>query len=300
MKKLASVIVFTSLLAMLISCTKPTEPDSGADNIDNSVSPADEVITYVNYGALFGERDDYVPVCYRGSGFTLEGEHTASSLPSEMENVNSPDELLTDGTIASSGEWEKYPDCTWTVYDNDNQPENPVWNEYITALVPECSDVYIRESCTLTIDSREIEAVTAGNAAPNQISAVSADSSDNRPETIYAVTAVFIDGKPYGLFSMSDKIDGEILSFEPAEGFLQEYEVCRTDGEPLPLYSSMNGDYIVRDYRYLPKTVFCDVDGDTKPELILCVKKASSVMSYCEIYELTGDAPEKKLHIIMN
>ncbi len=81
---------------------------------------------------------------------------------------------------------------------------------------------------------------------------------------------------------------------------MQEYEAYQVGGEPVPIYNNMSGGYIVRDYQYLPAAVVCDIDGDGTAELVLCVKKASSVMCWCEVYELDGEVPEKTLHAAVN
>jgi len=87
------------------------------------------------------------------------------------------------------------------------------------------------------------------------------------------------------------------LSYAPSETeqyqhFVSAYRKVSDDTlDTVPIYSNMNGYYLIRDFQCSPYCRMEDADSDGTAELFCGMDKASADMAWRRYYRLTGEGP---------
>lgn len=223
-------------------------------------------------------------------------------------------------TIASNGKWDFFPvKVIYKKYSQGIQPNQKKWEDYFGNQLDDASiksPVIITESWTFDWDGIETAVVNASNAITTDSEEILyASESQQIPESfpanhdssIYAMSAIFRTGnEPVMVFKKYESILDEPLAptnesvsyLSPEnteEPFQHLFSVIQynenNDLELYPVFCNMGGELLIRDYKFMPEYLPCDIDGDDHIELIVYIRSQSSLLSSCKVYRLINSVP---------
>lgn len=224
--------------------------------------------------------------------------------------------------VMTNGDWELFPESVeYKAYSIRRQPAVSRWKNYFEKRLKKRSvnsPVVIKESYTFDWDDVKTELVTASNVIVSEDMELKISDGKNRESTLpsnshaaaYTISTLFRNGKAVlDVFSdvqmvqASKKAFGETgsgISFclPPKGAEYQDYIQLVQFGnskewKKFRCFFQMNGESVMREYRYFPKYMVCDLDGDGKAELAAYQDGSSSLWQWMAVYRLTDGVPEK-------
>jgi len=232
------------------------------------------------------------------------------------------------GMVASNGSWELFPDkVTYKTYNMRNQPAKLKWKRYFKKKLKEKainSPVVIKESYTFDWNGIETELVTASNAVicgSEEIRKSNGKSTgqtlpSNKNAAVYIMSAVFRkDGTVIEIFSdilplsKSKKTlhesDSGISFYKPSakgtnyQSYVSAIQYNKSGKlEKYKLYFNMYGELLIREYKYFPRYIVSDINGDGKSELVVYHSGSSSLRQQLIVFKLVDDIPVKDFWIV--
>lgn len=309
------------LILFFTSCSMDVTPSASIAE-DSSVKQEnnrDPVITYVRL------EDWFVPVSYWAEGSQLLcGDAGPYSLIADTLLQDAPDaaELAQysqgDWTIASNGAWDFFPQFVQTTaYSIGEQPES-MWSTFFKERLAGLGydgPVLVTEALTFHQKGKEVSIVTASNIRLDG-ETMADPKTDTGPENdvplLYTLSALFVEGAaPAELFCHYVEIP---TSKESGEQLGYTYSPLGADWLPIlfglqygpegketlfPVYCNHGGELNIRNFKYTPRYLVCDVDGDGESEFIQYMDGAGSLMASCAVYEI-GEIPEQVFFLSLN
>lgn len=227
--------------------------------------------------------------------------------------------------VMTSGRWELFPDAVkYQAYSLRKQPQKTNWNHYFKKYLKKHaadSPVVIKESFTFDWNGEKMELVTASNMSFRTETHVQISDGrnqkgalpQNRNAALYTISALFQNGTAVlDVFSNIQKVSsskafgpsGSGISFcKPPEGeAYQDYAECVQLGEngrwkKFRCYFDMAGELEMREYRYFPEFLACDVDGDRKSEMVAYCGGSASLRQRIVVYRLVNGKLERSFSI---
>lgn len=229
--------------------------------------------------------------------------------------------------VTTSGDWELFTDqLDYQVYSMQNQPSNGAWNRYFKKLLKKQSvdsPVVIKESYTFAWEGVKTDIVTASNVVLSGEADVKKASGEEKKRTmpsnqhaaVYTISALFRDGKAVcPIFSDIQPVSGGMTAFDrsgdgiafypPSEkGTMYQDDVLsvqfgeKNQWKKFRCFFNMNGEGTMRQYRYFPKYLVCDLDGDGCSELVAYHDGAGSLWQVLIVYRLVDGMPERSFVI---
>ena len=237
----------------------------------------------------------------------------------ELSQTQAPEESGL-GPLACSGNWDLFPEpAEYKTYSPTEQPWQPDWTAYFEGVLKEMEldcPVILRQSVCFLRGGVETTVVLASNAAAStEDGFADAEACRNAVEPankhpgIYTLCAVFVPGEePVTLYSRSCAIEPSMgagyVSWEGEESYVLSAYAMQYDAggtaAAYPIFTNMTGQLNIRDYCGLPRCLVADIDADHASELVVSCMAASSVMSWCKVYELEREGPVQTMHMVLN
>lgn len=320
--RLISAALGVMLCAGLCGCSGPAPTE---ETLIAPSAPMADSVTYVDMDGF------WVPVSYvRDEEQRLTGDAGPYSMAldsllhdappaKDLPQIAPPEGGVGLGSLASDGTWDFYRDRVEhrISFPTDPRPQEPDWQAYFQERLEKLhydGPVLICESVRFSWDGLDAAFVTASNVAGR---AWADDQPARQPEnanpSLYVLSALFVQGNaPVEVYSQFYALPNgqnapEGVTYGPCvSGEL--YLPCLTamqyglsgEVEAFPVLCNMNGELLVRDLVYRPGWRVADIDGDGASEVIVGISASSSLMRYCEVYDLAQGTAKKTLHLSLN
>jgi len=225
------------------------------------------------------------------------------------------------GAVASSGGWNLFPDkVRYQKYDWNSQPDQDRWQRYFRKKLRGMSidsPVVIKESYLFDWDGVRTEVVTASNAVISKKETCLSSNGktvkrklpSNKKAAVYTVSAmfrgdgtvtdIFCDAQPVQRSEKAFDGSGEGIAFCPPsekgavyQNYVSTIQFQRSGKlSKYRCFFDMNGELSIREYRYLPKYLVCDTDGDGKSEFIAYHDGSGTLGQVFRVYKLADGRP---------